>query len=276
MRVLVVIAGFRGWALDRLYSPLQSNDIDVRLMHDGINDSEWSRYDIIHFTYYGLYYEQLGHRNVDPSKCIVTIHHIPGDSQTRIVDGLASYPPAMFTTGSPTYYTPLALSGVRTAITPYWVGEQPRALSRLRTVGIMGQEQAVKRFSAIRQACRIGNYELIERVREPDDYSVPMESLDSFYNNISCYVSASYCEGGPMPMLDAWARSIPVVATPVGAAPFYMHEGINGYYTDGTPSDIARKVKMAFKLPQFVPPPIPSFDSWKRKHLELYGEVYVG
>ncbi len=113
MRVLVVVAGFRGWALDRLYSPLQSYDVDVKLMYEGIDEGEWSRYDVIHFTYYGLYYEQLRRENIDPDKCIVTVHHIPQESLSRIVDGLTSAPPAMRTRRFPVTptYTPLVTTG---------------------------------------------------------------------------------------------------------------------------------------------------------------------
>lgn len=182
----------------------------------------------------------------------------------------------MFTTGSPTYYGSLAITGVRTAITPYWVAEQPEARLVANTVGIMGQEADIKRFDVIHHACQIGDYKLVKRVRRANNYGAPTEPLSTFYDSIGCYVSASYCDGGPMPMLDAWARGVPVVATPMGASPFYMREGINGYYTDGTPHDIAAKIKLALALPRFTPPVIETLDNWRKRHTALYGEVYVG
>ena len=57
---------------------------------------------------------------------------------------------------------------------------------------------------------------------------LPPERLPELYSGASVFVLPSYSEGMPMVILEAMAHGLPVVATPVGAVPLLVEDGLTG------------------------------------------------
>lgn len=57
------------------------------------------------------------------------------------------------------------------------------------------------------------------------------------------FVMNSLSEGGPRSVLEAMACGMPVIATNVGIVPDVIRDGENGVITDGTPGDLAEKIR---------------------------------
>ncbi len=60
-------------------------------------------------------------------------------------------------------------------------------------------------------------------------YEVNHEQVAKFYSAIDLFWVTSRIEGGPVPLLEAMASSIPCISTPVGAALDLINNGRNGY-----------------------------------------------
>src|SRR3989304_7844220 len=71
----------------------------------------------------------------------------------------------------------------------------------------------------------------------------PDEDLLATYRNMSCYVVASFNDGGPLPPQEALLCGRPVVTTHVGMMPQVVREGCNGEFHDGSAIDMARAIK---------------------------------
>lgn len=62
--------------------------------------------------------------------------------------------------------------------------------------------------------------------------------------NASCFCMASYMEGFPMSVLEAWAYGIPVVTTPVGGLPDVLEDGVNALaFTPGHSAELAGQLE---------------------------------
>ena len=67
---------------------------------------------------------------------------------------------------------------------------------------------------------------------------VTAEEVGELYARADVFCLPSYHEGLPMSLLEAMAASLPVVATPVGAVPQLVREGVEGYLFDA--GDVGR------------------------------------
>ncbi len=69
------------------------------------------------------------------------------------------------------------------------------------------------------------------------------EEKDKTFREASVFCLASYAEGFPMAVLDAWAYGLPVVATPVGGLPDVLNDGKNALiFQAGDTEHLARQL----------------------------------
>jgi glycosyltransferase involved in cell wall biosynthesis len=67
--------------------------------------------------------------------------------------------------------------------------------------------------------------------------------LDNFYPHLDLLVLPSYTEGLPNVVLEAYAASVPVVATAVGGTPEVVRDGINGFLVEpGNPGALSARI----------------------------------
>jgi glycosyltransferase involved in cell wall biosynthesis len=57
------------------------------------------------------------------------------------------------------------------------------------------------------------------------------------------FVVNSRSEGGPRTAFEALALGLPLITTKVGSIQDFVIDGINGIFTDGSPSDLAKKIR---------------------------------
>ncbi len=62
-------------------------------------------------------------------------------------------------------------------------------------------------------------------------------------------VMNSKSEGGPRVVLEALSYGVPVVITKVGIMPECIQDGFNGYFTDGTSTDVSAKISRILAAP---------------------------
>ncbi len=103
-------------------------------------------------------------------------------------------------------------------------------------------------------SCNKGYYQIIEPLSRNSQYKFIFAKnrnlykshadMVDFYNSIDVYVCTSEREGTPNPCLEAASCGRPILTTPVGNMPEFIHDGINGYF-------IKRSIKsLEFKLAQ--------------------------
>jgi glycosyltransferase involved in cell wall biosynthesis len=103
----------------------------------------------------------------------------------------------------------------------------------------------------------VGNGQLSDRVKGYLDEQglsgrvtlipwVPHDLLPAYLNRLKLLVLPSYTEGLPNIMIEALACGTPFLATPVGAVPDIVKDGVTGYLTpDNTPAHISEHILRA-------------------------------
>lgn len=75
------------------------------------------------------------------------------------------------------------------------------------------------------------------------------EELWKIFDNADIFALSSLWEGTPKVLLEAMARSLPVVSTNVGGVPSVIEDGINGFMCEpNNPEDLANKIEKMINL----------------------------
>lgn len=206
---------------------------------------EHYNYDIIHFNYFANMLPQLS--NVTDITC--SVHHMHPQHVPKYMQHINQCGPARIHTADPFcmrqlqqhYYADVT-------VIPYtfdWKGFDITPLPPKFKVGFLGCDYNTKRFDSIVEACKVAQVEYASIARktlnEEKDF-VPQQDILDFYRSISCFVVASYNDGGPLPPQEALLMGRPVATTHVGMMPLVIKEGINGTFHNGSVEDMARAI----------------------------------
>lgn len=142
------------------------------------------------------------------------------------------------------------------------------------TMGYFGNDYDSKRFAAIDAAAKMSGIPLRGYKFDKTRTQYFLNPMKDIYPNISVYVHASMTDTNSMPAMEALACGRPVVSTPNPGLERVLREGENGYWFDGSPEDLIKKVKLAHQLPRPVKPYHWS-SSWAAamKYKEVFNEV---
>jgi len=89
----------------------------------------------------------------------------------------------------------------------------------------------------------ISKHQLSQQVLWVDHTSDPVP----YYQASDLFILPSKYEGMPNALLEAMACALPSVVTPVSGSKDLVKDGDNGYYTDGTPEDLAQKILKVYQ-----------------------------
>jgi hypothetical protein len=167
-------------------------------------------------------------------KLIVTIHHMPLRYEQKYVDALRELRPDVIHVVDPWVVRQLGRHGLYNVfLIPQAIDQKyaPEPLPAEFTIGFIGNsESGLKRFEVIEEAARKLGIRCVGHKNPPWASDATIEQA---YRMMSCYVCASWEEGGPVPVLEALQMGRPVVTTPVGNAALFVHPGNNGEFFNG-------------------------------------------
>jgi len=253
---VAIINKWPGGALHNVFKPLAKElgyeyicitDFQKTLAEGGEFDVTFSKYDVIHFTYY----QNIGFLPAEP-QCPYTIsaHHFTIDNRDRYMQTLSEYDFARIVVPEHFIQRQLGQNGIGKVIQiPYsfdHTGFKPTPYPKEFTVGIMGCPAEQKRHHIVKEACKRVGVRCLEFTRPADledDGWVEQEAIYEFYKSISVLVCASWVEGGPLPPQEAMLCGRPVITTPVG---MMLDERVNKYpaliYFDGSVRNLVERL----------------------------------
>jgi len=120
-----------------------------------------------------------------------------------------------------------------------------RAVARIPSVtcGVIGDGPDRRKLERLAQHLGIG-----DRVRFLG-WMADQAAVYGAMKSAKVFVMNSASEGGPRVLLEAMALGLPVLATRVGIAADVVHDDVNGLFTDGTPDDLAAKLRVLLADP---------------------------
>lgn len=114
---------------------------------------------------------------------------------------------------------------------------QPLPTPAVFTIGWLGGDTAFKRVEVVEAAAKVLGIPCISHNSSP---WWPDEDIVDFYKSISCYVVASFEDGGPLPAQEALLCGRPVVTTRVGNMPDVIVHEVNGLFYDGSVDELVK------------------------------------
>lgn len=167
-------------------------------------------------------------------RLVLTVHHIPLKHEKGYIDAIKRTEPDVIHVVDPWAVRQLGRYGIyNVALIPQAIDRRfrPEPLPEEFTIGFIGnKESGLKRFEVIEQAAQELGIRCVGIKNPP---WVSDDIVEQAYKMMSCYVCASWEEGGPVPVLEALQMGRPVVTTPVGNAALFVHPGMNGEFFNG-------------------------------------------
>lgn len=228
-----------------LYEALKARGWDVTWFQIRDGEPDLRGFDLAHYNYF---------RNMPPSRHLLscpftaTVHHLhPQHVQGEMVR-LVNNPVAVHT-ADPFCRRQLQQHGYANVhVIPYTFDWSPFPLLPLPeefTVGYLGCDYNTKRFDMIERAAAIAGVPckgIGRKTLNEEENFIPQAAITDFYRSISCYVVASYNDGGPLPPQEALLCGRPVATTHVGMMDLIVSERKTGYFHDGSPRGVAEAI----------------------------------
>lgn len=238
-----------------IYEWLRDNDEENKYEYltvrgielDPTFDTSFDGFDLVHFTYFANIQRYIQEIEV-PFTCMA--HHLGAGREDLYSTQLHEWGPERIFVPESFIQRQLGARGVQGVVRiPYAFdhGEfKPTPLPEEFVVGFLGCDSSAKRFDVIRKACKKAGVRYLDFDRktrnEEIDFMEQEEILD-FYEDIACYVVASWTDGGPLPPQEALLCGRPVITTPVGMMPDLHNKYVK--FFDGSVGDLADKLGQA-------------------------------
>lgn len=209
-------------------------------------DLSFSSYDIVHVGYFmnlNFIFQDIE----VPYTC--NVHHIPHEHLNRYAGDLYKWSPAEIVVSDPFAARQLGQVGIyNTTEIPYSFDHSPYKLLPYPdefTIGYLGCDYNIKRFDVIQAAAfkaKVKSNGIARKtLNEEENFKNHSDILD-LYKNISCYIVASFNDGGPLPPQEALLCGRPVLTTKVGMMPQIISHGYNGLYHNGSVEGITSSI----------------------------------
>lgn len=107
--------------------------------------------------------------------------------------------------------------------------------------------------------------------------SAPYSEYAAYYAQMDVFVSASYLEGGPIPLIEAMMANAVPVASRTGFAPDVIRHGENGFLfdVDSSVTEICSLIERAYAFEGDIPPTV-KFASWREYSRQFVAELPPG
>jgi len=130
--------------------------------------------------------------------------------------------------------------------------KRPRSSKRPFTVGWVGridkpEHRKLKGYDIVLSAVKDLPVKL--DIRTYKEHYVPRRKMVAFYQQLDCFVCSSASEHIPLPVLEAAACGVPIIATKVGIVPELIRHGENGLIVNRTPQAIRRRIQYLMNSP---------------------------
>lgn len=130
--------------------------------------------------------------------------------------------------------------------------KRPRSSQRPFTVGWVGridkpEYRKLKGYDLVLTAVK--NLPVKLDIRTYKEHYVPRREMVSFYQKLDCFVCSSASEHIPLPVLEAAACGVPIIATKVGIVPELIRHGANGLIVPRTPQAIRKQIRYLMNSP---------------------------
>jgi glycosyltransferase involved in cell wall biosynthesis len=209
-------------------------------------DKTFSTYDVVHFGYFANIAPYADEIEV-PFTC--GVHHMPHDHASKYCGLLHEWSPRRIIVPEPFVARQLGQHHLHQVVQiPYAFDHsrwKPLPYPEQFTVGYLGCDYYVKRFDTIEQAAEMAGVQCKGLGRDTNNEEEGYKDdsdITKLYEGMSCYVVASFDDGGPLPPQEALLCGRPVVTTAVGMMPQVVAEGYNGCFHNGSVSDMARAI----------------------------------
>ena len=227
------------------------SDIEAEIIHPAVIQDDdklldmYNDFDLIHMGYYGQIAGDV--TSISPP-ITANVWHIGLESIAKSISGLAGANIQHLFADDTTSVQILGQNNI-TAVTlvpppfdPARVPELP--LPPRFTVGVFCSNFPHKRWNVAVEACDEADAECYAAVLPWMRKQYFLKPMRDVYPHISVLVNASFCDTGSLPCFEALRAGRPVITTHSHAMHRVVQDGVNGYFFDGSPGDLAHKISL--------------------------------
>lgn len=243
---------FSGWpngGIDQVGQALQGSlkklgvDFNIIRVYEPPTD-EMNDCDVIHCGYY-RYYDYIREVAYRPVTANVWHVSISDDSQTHlflsrsnireiVVDDVATLQNLGFHGFMNVHKIPLPMTVEKFHHLPPPEGEF--------TVGVFCNDYGYKRWETVVKAAKLAGVRCAAYVMPENRKEYLLDPVTDVYANVHTLASATFVDTNSLPLREALLCGRPVISTQNDGLGRVLREGVNGYWHNGTPPDLAEKI----------------------------------